>query len=64
MALACNFIKNKFFRIYYSKILATDTDELFSCLLSNFFVEQLPDKCFYNELVTAFSIKKIEKFFN
>ena len=30
-----------------------------------FFVAHYPDKCFYNELVTAaFYIKKREKFFN
>ena len=39
--------------MYYAKILVTDTDKLFSYLQSNFFVEHLPDKCFYNELVTA-----------
>ena len=59
-----NFIKNEFSRIYYAKILATDTDKPFSYLQSNFFVEHLPDKYFYNELVTAFFIKKGEKLFN
>ena len=39
--------------MYYAKILVIDTDKLFSYLQSNFFVEHLPDKCFYNELVTA-----------
>ena len=51
--------------MYYAKILAIDTDKLFSYLQSNIFVEHLPDKCFYNELVTAaIYIKKREKFFN
>ena len=62
-ALACTFIKNEFFRIYYAKIVATETDKPLSYLHSNFFVENLPNKCFYNELVTPFSIKKREKFF-
>ena len=48
-----NFIKNEFSRIYYAKILATDTDKPFSYLQSNFFVEHLPDKCFYKELVKS-----------
>ena len=50
--------------MFYAKILAIDTDKLFSYLQSYFFVEHLPDKCFYNELVTAaIYIKKREKFF-
>ena len=56
--MACNFIKNEFFRIYYPKIVATDTDKPFSYLQRNFFVGHLPDKGFYNELVTAFYNKK------
>ena len=41
--------------MYYPKIFVTDADKPFSYLQSNFFVEHLPDKCFYNELVaTAF----------
>ena len=39
--------------MYYAKILATDTDKLFSYLQSNIFVEHLLDKCFYNEFATA-----------
>ena len=50
--------------MYYSKILATDTDKPLRYFQSNFFVEHLPDKNFYNELVTAaFYIKKREKVF-
>ena len=51
--------------MYYPKILTTDKEKPFSYMQSNFFVEHLPDKCFYNELVTAaFYIKKKEKFLN
>ena len=59
MALVCSFIKNEFFRIYYPKIVATDTDKPFTYLQRNLFVGHLPDKGFYNELVTAFYNKKI-----
>ena len=56
---AFNFVKNKFLRMYYSKVLVTDTDKQFCYLQINFFVEHLPDKYFYNELVTAaFNLKK------
>ena len=48
-AFACNFIKNEFLRMYYPKVLTTNTEKPFSYLLSNFFAEHLPDKCFDNE---------------
>ena len=50
--------------MYYAKILATDTDKLFSYLQSNIFVEHLLDKCFYNKFATAAIHIKKRKFLN